>query len=167
MKYIMPALLAVGILLLCSCSAKEASVSKAKPLPENAVLVSFAWSQTAMSADESFWFAAGRPQWDTDAEGRFMNCEFCTADGEFVERRDAPLSDEQWAELERQIGMLSLLPYAAPDENILDASDSQIDIAWSDGEGKVKNRYSGSDADAFYDFLCEFASQTQSTEICN
>ncbi len=167
MKYVLPALLTAGILLLCGCSAKEAPASKAEPLPENTVLVSFAWSQTAMSADESFWFAAGKPQWDTDAEGRFLNCEFRAADGEFVERRDAPLSDEQWAELEKQIRTLSLLPYAAPDENMLDASDSQIDIAWSNGEETVKTRYAGGDEDAFYDFLCEFALQTQSTEIYN
>lgn len=166
MKYVLPVLLTASIMLLCGCSAKEAPVSTAEPLPENAALVSFAWSQTAMSADESFWFAAGKPQWNTDAEGRFLNCEFRTAEGEFVERRDALLSDEQWAELEKQIRMLSLLPYAAPDENMLDATDSQIDIAWSNGGETVKNRYAGNNADAFYDFLCEFAMQTQSTE-CN
>lgn len=167
MKYVLPALLTAGILLLCSCSAKNPPASAAETLPANAALISFAWSQTAMSADESFWFAAGKPQWNADAEGRFLNCEFRATDGEFVERCDAPLSDEQWAELERQIRTLSLLPYTAPDENTLDATDSQIDIAWSDGEGTVKTRYAGSDADAFYDFLCEFTIQTQSTEIYN
>ena len=132
-------------------------------VPENAVLKEVSWSQTAMSADECFWFTAGRPQWDTEADGRFLNCEFRAEDGGFVERRDAPLSDAQWTELESLIHTLALLPYTPPDENLLDAANSEITLTWKNGGETVKKRYAGSNADTLYALLLELAARTQST----
>lgn len=95
MKYALSVLLAASLLLCCGCTAKQPQT-----IPETAVLIEVSWMRTTSSADDGFWFTAGRPQWDTEAEGHFLNCEYRAADGELIERRDAPISDAQWAGLE-------------------------------------------------------------------
>ena len=118
-------------------------------------------TRTTSLADGSFWFTAGRPQWDTEADGHFLNCEYRAENGDFVERRDAPLTDMQWAELEALVRALDLAPYEALDENLLDAPNGDVTITWTDGGEKIKCRYAIEGADALDAFLRELAVQTQ------
>lgn len=136
--------------------------SESKPeVPETAVLLEVSMTRTTSSADDSFWFTAGRPQWDTEADGHFLNCEYRAENGEFAQRRDAPLTDMQWAELEALVRALDLAPYEAPDENLLDAPNGDVTITWTDGGEKIKCRYVTEGADALNEFLRELAAQTQ------
>ena len=130
-------------------------------VPETAVLLEVSMTRTTSSADDSFWFTAGRPQWDTEADGHFLNCEYRAENGNFVERRDAPLTDVQWTELETLVRALDLAPYEAPDENLLDASNSDVTITWTDSGEKIKCRYATAGADALNAFLHELAAGTQ------
>ena len=136
----------------------------AQSVSEEASLRSISWSQTAMSADECFWFSLGSHQWDEEAEGRFLNCEFRGENGEFIRRRDAQLSDAQWTELENMARTLDLPPYTPADEHLLDAPDSEITVTWEAGDEILKYRYSTEGADALYELLCRVAPQTQSAE---
>ena len=136
--------------------------SESKPeVPETAVLLEVSMTRTTSSADDSFWFTAGRPQWDTEADGHFLNCEYRAENGNFVERRDATLEDTQWAELETLVRALDLAPYEAPDENLLDAPNRDVTITWTDSGEKIKCRYALDGADALDAFLHELAVQTQ------
>lgn len=156
MKYALSVLLAASLLLCCGCTAKQPQT-----IPETAVLIEVSWMRTTSSADDGFWFTAGRPQWDTEAEGHFLNCEYRAADGELIERRDAPISDAQWAGLEALARGLDLAPYEASDEDLLDAPNSEVTVTWKDGEEKFKCRYAADGADALDTFLRELAVQAQ------
>ncbi len=160
MKHVLSALLAAGVLLLCGCAAK-APAPGAEAVPETAALLEVSWTKTSSSADSSFWFTAGRPQWGSDGEGHFLNCEYRAETGEFVERRDAKLKDAQWTELETLVRGLALAPYEAPDENLLDAPNGEVTITWTDGGGKIRCRYAPDGADALDTFLHGLAAQTQ------
>lgn len=138
------------------------SRAKREPeVPETAVLLEVSWMRTTSTADDSFWFTAGRPQWDTELEGHFLNCEYLGEDGKFIERRDAPLMDAQWIELETLVRDLNLAPYEAPGENLLDASNSEVTTTWTDGGEKIKCRYADDGADALDAFLRELEAQTR------
>ena len=118
-------------------------------------------TRTTSSADDSFWFTAGRPQWGSDGEGHFLNCEYRAETGEFVERRDAGIPEAQWAELETLVRGLALAPYETPDEALLDAPNSEVTITWTDGGEKIRCRYAAKGADALDAFLCELATGSQ------
>ena len=128
--------------------------SESKPeVPETAVLLEVSMTRTTSSADDSFWFTAGRPQWDTEADGHFLNCECRAETGEFIERRDAGIPEAQWAKLETLVRGLALAPYEAPDETLLDAPNSEVTITWTDGGEKIRCRYALDGADALDAFL--------------
>ena len=148
-------LLSAALTLLCGCAGGTPSV------PETAALLEVSWTRTTSSADGSFWFTAGRPQWETDAEGHFLNCEYRAENGETVERRDTPIPDAQWAELEKLVRSLDLAPYAAPDEHLLGAPDSEVTVTWTDGGEKLRCRYAAGGADALDAFLRALAYRTQ------
>ena len=136
--------------------------AESKPeVPETAVLLEVSMTRTTSSADDSFWFTAGRPQWDTEAGGHFLNCEYRAENGEFIERRDAPLTDTQWTQLEPLVRGLDLTPCEAPDEDLLDAPNGDVTITWADGSEKIKCRYALDAADALGAFLRELAAGTQ------
>lgn len=147
--------------LLCGCSGGKAAAPRTPSVPETAALLEVSWTRTTSSADGSFWFTAGRPQWEPDAEGHFLNCEYRAENGETVERRDAPIPDAQWAELEKLVRSLNLAPYEAPDEHLLDAPDSEVTVTWTDGGEKLRCRYAAGGADALDAFLRELAYRTQ------
>lgn len=158
MKHVLSVLLAVGALLCCGCSAKQPQVPT---VPETAVLLEVSMTRTTSSADDSFWFTAGRPQWDTEADGHFLNCECRAETGEFIERRDTGIPEAQWAKLETLVRGLALAPYEAPDETLLDAPNSEVTITWTDGGEKIRCRYALDGADALDAFLRELAAGTQ------
>ena len=81
MKHVLSVLLAVGALLCCGCTAKQPQVPT---VPETALLLEVSMTRTTSSADDSFWFTAGRPQWGSDGEGHFLNCEYRAETGEFI-----------------------------------------------------------------------------------
>ena len=153
-----------GLFELRRGAANRESGAEAVPeVPEAAVLIEVSWTQTAMSADDCFWFTAGRPQWDTEADGLFLNCEFRTPDGGFAERRDAPLTDAQWAELEALVRLPGLVPYVPPDENLLDAPGGEITVTWEYGGEKLRQRYAPEGSEALGTFLRALAAHTQSS----
>ena len=57
---------------------------------------------------------------------------------------------------------LDLAPYEAPDEDLLDAPNSEVTVTWKDGEEKFKCRYAADGADALDGFLHALAAQTPS-----
>ena len=161
MRHILSALLSAGALLLCGCSGGGTPAPQTQAISEAAVLIEVSWIQTAPSADESFRLTAGRPQWEPDAEGHFLNCEFRAEDGEHVDRRDAPISDAQWAELEALLRSLVLAPYTAPDETVLDAANSEVTVTWAENGEKLRCRYAANGADALDTFLRGLSYRTQ------
>ena len=130
--------------------------------PEPPALRELAWSQTAMSSSEFFLFTLGRSQEDRQLEGHFLNCEFQSAEGEWIQRQDAPLSDGQWAELEALLRELTLSPYVPPDEGLLDAGDSRITVRWEGGGKPAEVHYGRNGAGPLYAYLCALAMQARS-----
>ena len=50
--------------------------------------------------------------------------------------------------METLVRGLALAPYEAPDENLLDAPNGEVNITWTDGGGKIRCRYAPDGADA-------------------
>lgn len=130
-----------------------------RPVPKTAKLYSFFWNQSSSNADACFMFSFGAAQWDTEAEGNYMNCEFWTEDGEFVEHRDVPVNEEQWSDLEAALHDLSLPPYEPPDPYLMDAANSCAEICWTENGDRFTNRCNGEYAHELYAFLITFIEQ--------
>lgn len=126
---------------------------------DTARLESFFWNQSHSNADECFVFSFGAAQWDTEAKGHYLNCEFRATDGEFIDHRDVPVTQEQWSELEKKLRELSLPPYVPPDPDLLDAADSCLEICWTENGNRFTNRYNGEYAHELHTFLMTFIGQ--------
>lgn len=124
--------------------------------PDKAKLYSFSWVRSDSNADRCFTISFGAAREDTAAEGHYLSCEFRAPDGEFVEYRDLPVTDERWNELDAALRGLSLPPYSPPDPHISDAADSCIEIRRTDGDRRFNDRRNGEYAHEFYAFLMEF-----------
>lgn len=128
-------------------------------ISDTARLYSFFWSQSHSNAYECFVFSFGATQWNTESDGHYLNCEFRTSDGEFIEHRDVPVSNEQWVELEDTLRGLSLPPYSPPDPNLTDAANSCVEICWTDDGNRFTNRCNGEYADKLRAFILTFIEQ--------
>lgn len=144
---------------LAARSASERTAANAPP--ENALLRSFAWTRSSTSADESFWFNLGPAQWDVEAAGPFLNCEFREEDGSLVKRQDAPLTGDQWTALAEALRALSLSPYTPPDESLLDGGGGEITVTWIVGGETIRCRYADGENEALYALLRALSMQSQ------
>lgn len=128
-------------------------------VPNTARLYSFFWSQSSENTDTCFVFSFGEAQWNTEAEGHYLNCEFRAPGGDFAEHRDVPVTEEQWSELEATLRELSLPPYAPPSPYLLDATDSCVELCWTENGDRFTNRCNGEYAHALHTFLVTFIGQ--------
>ena len=126
-------------------------------------LYSFDWCCSHSSASECFEFFFGKPHRKEDDGGHYMNARFYDYDigegenGDYAELFDVPISESQWGTLEKALFALSLPCYTAPDEHLLDATNSKIDILLLE-DGEISERhYNGEYAHEFRHFLQEFA----------
>ena len=99
-----------------------------------------------------------------------MNARFYDYDigegenGDYAELFDVPISESQWDTLEKTLFALSLPCYTAPDEHLLDATNSKIDILLLE-DGEISERhYNGEYAHEFWHFLKEFAKSVDCPE---
>lgn len=142
-----------------SAAEKRPGSAPAQAAPDTAKLTSFFWRQTSENADACFVFSLGKAQGDGKAEGHYLNCTFRTPDGETAEYGDVPVTEEQWRRLEGALRGLLLPPYQPPDPDILDASDSCVEICRTGTGGRLADRYDGEHAHELYAFLMTFLGQ--------
>ncbi len=135
------------------------SAAQLQAVPDTAELYSFFWNQSGENADACFTFSFGTAQEDGSANGHYLNCTFQTPDGEAVEQKDLPISEECWHELETALRPLSLPSYAPPDPNLLDAADSCVEICWAENGSRFTNRYNGEYAHELHAFLMTYIGQ--------
>ena len=135
-------------------------------IPETAELVSFHWHQNGMSYGDCFTFriyVAGQ-----DPPGPRLRCSY--TDMETYERIEIgdeledeacpPVSLERWAELSDFLRNAELPAYRAPDPNLLDATDSRIQVTWCDGDEQFTNCYDGTYAHDLLKLLQDIAGET-------
>ncbi len=137
----------------------SSSAAQLQAVSDRAELCSFFWNQSSENADGCFTFSFGAAQEDRAANGHYLNCTFQTPDGEAVEQKDLPISEECWRELETALRPLSLPPYTPPDPNLLDAADSCVEICWSENGSRFINRYNGEYAHELHAFLISCVGQ--------
>ena len=113
-------------------------------------LRSFFWRQLHTCADGCFVLSFDR---------RLLTCEFQTADGGEIRCEDAPVTAAQWQTLEALVRPLDLPPYAPPDENLLDAVDSQIRICWEEPGGCRTEQYQGNFCGSLFAALAVLAAE--------
>ena len=130
-----------------------------RAVPDTARLYSFFWRQSSENADACFAFSLGAAQESAEADGHYLNCTFRAPDGAFVEHRDVPVPEGRWRELEAALRRLALPPYAPPDPHLLDATDSRVEIGWTENGNRFTNRYSGEYAHELRTFLTTFIGQ--------
>ena len=123
------------------------------------LLYSFFWSLSHSNADECFVFSFGAAQWDTEVEGHFLNCEFRTLDGDYVEHRDVSVTEERWNELALMLRTISLPPYSPPDLYLLDAANSCVEISWVENGERFTDRFNGEYAHGLHELLVTFIGQ--------
>ena len=123
-------------------------------MPVTARLSSFFWRQSSENADAGFVIS-----FSATGEGRYLNGEFRTPDGEWAEYRDVPVTEAQWHELETALRGLTLPPYAPPDPYLMDATDSCVEIGWTENGARRTDRYNGEQAQALWAFVTAFIGQ--------
>ena len=135
----------------CRKKQPNPAAGKSRAVPERTPLRSFFWRQLHTCADSCFVLSFDR---------HLLTCEFQTADGEEIRCEDAPVTEAQWQRMEALVRPLDLPPYAPPDENLLDAVDSQICICWEEPGGRRTNlQYQGTFCGGLFAVLAALAAE--------
>ena len=131
---------------------------KTQTVTDTAKLYSFVWHQSAENTDACFMFSFDAAE-EAEAAGHYLSCTFRTPDGEAAEYTDVPVTDAQWHELETALHGLTLPPYAPPDPYLMDATDSCVEVCWTEGGNRFTNRYNGAYAHGLHAFLLTLIGQ--------
>ena len=119
-------------------------------IPDDAVLYSLNWGQSASNEYECFVFNLS-----CDEDGCYISEKYVVPENDrHIERKDVPLADEQWHSIERCFRECrhSPPPVRHCNEAIYDETDSCLSVCWktSDG-GSIPVKYDGRKEKA----LCE------------
>lgn len=139
-------------------SASDPEAVSARALPETAALVEFSWHQSAMSHDGCFDFWMKTTE--EDPETPYLYCSYTDPETrERVELGDEMFKNcptipyERWQELADFLRKAELAPYKAPDPNLLDATDSKLELTWSADGQKITESFDGRSADGLLELL--------------
>lgn len=156
----------------------ESESEEIREVSEMAELVEFFWYQNAMSYDSCFRFWIKTTE--QDLSDPRLYCEY--ADPETYERVEIgddstgfhwngmgteraageacpPVPLERWEELADFLRNTELPAYRALDPDLLDATDSEIQVTWRDGGEKFTNSYDGTSAHDLLKLLQDIAGE--------
>ncbi len=145
-----------------SASARETESAIARALPETAALVELSWHQSAMNHDECFDFCLKTTE--EDSEKPYLYCSY--TDPETRERielgdemfiykleRCPRIPHERWQELANYLRKAELAPCQSPDPELLDGTDSKLELTWSADGQQITETFDGRSADGLFKLL--------------
>lgn len=159
-------------------SASDPEQLSARSLPETASLVEFSWHQSAMSHDSCFDFWMKTTE--ENSEQPYLYCSYTDPetrerielgdemfiyrigrqkkDGDEVttetkDERCPRIPYERWQELSAFLKNAELAPYRSPDPNLLDATDSKLELTWSADGQQLTESFDGRSADGLLELL--------------
>ena len=119
-------------------------------VPDDAVLYSLNWGQSASNEYECFAFNLSH-----DEDGCYISGKYVVPENDrHIEREDVPLTDEQWHSIEQCLRECrhSLPPVRHDNEAIYDETGSTLSVCWKTaGGGSISVKYDGRSEKA----LCE------------
>ena len=156
----------------------EIESEEIREVSEMAELVEIFWYQSAMNYDGCFQFRIKTTE--QDLSDPRLYCEY--ADPETHERIEVgddsigfhwngmgtertageacpPVPLERWEELADFLRNTELPAYRAPDPDLLDATDSEIQVTWRDGDKQFTNNYNGTSAHDLLKLLQDIAGE--------
>ena len=129
-----------------------------RSIPETADLVEFSWHQSAMSHDGCFDFWMKTTE--EDPETPYLYCSYTDPEtrerielGDEMFKNCPTIPYERWQELADFLRKAELAPYKAPDPNLLDATDSKLELTWSADGQKITESFDGRSADSLLELL--------------
>lgn len=150
----------------------------ARALPETAALVEFSWHQSAMSHDDCFDFWMKTTE--ENPEQPYLYCSYTDpetrerielGDEMFIYRagrqkkagaavatetedeRCPKIPYERWQELSDFLQKAELAPYKDPDPNLLDGTDSKLELTWTADGQQITESFDGRSADGLLELL--------------
>lgn len=141
-----------------SASAADPEQASARTLPETAALVEFSWHQSAMSHDGCFDFWMKTTE--ENPEQPYLYCSYTDPEtrerielGDEMFKNCPTISYERWQELSAFLLKAELAPYQSPDPNLLDATDSKLELTWSANGQEISESFDGRSADGLLELL--------------
>ena len=143
-------------------SASVPEAVSARALPETAALVEFSWHQSAMNHDDCFDFWMKTT--DQDPEEPYLYCSYTNpktherielGDEMFIYKleRCPRIPHERWQELANYLRKAELAPYQSPDPQLLDGTDSKLELTWSADGQQLTESFDGRSADGLFELL--------------
>ena len=145
-----------------SAAARETESAIARALPKTAALMEFSWHQSAMNHDDCFDFWMKTT--DQDPEQPYLYCSYTNPETcERIELGDAMfiyklercprIPHERWQELANYLRKAELAPYRSPDPQLLDGTDSKLELIWSADGQQITETFDGRSADGLFELL--------------
>lgn len=120
--------------------------------------------------DEMYIYRAGRQKKDgaggeTEAESKLESAAVSESEGQLEAEKESGANEEtedtrcpkipheRWLELAAFLKNAELTPYKDPDPNLLDATDSKLELTWSTDGQKIRESFDGRSADGLLELL--------------
>lgn len=120
--------------------------------------------------DEMYIYRAGRQKKDgaggeTEAESKLESAAVSESEGQLEAEKESGANEEtedtrcpsipyeRWQELSAFLKNAELTPYKDPDPNLLDATDSKLELTWSADGQKITESFDGRSADSLLELL--------------
>ena len=143
-------------------SAREPKQAMTLALSKTAALVELSWHQSAMNHDECFDFCLKTTE--ENPEQPYLYCSY--TDPETRERielgdemfiykleRCPCIPHERWQELANYLRKAELAPYQSPNPELLDGTDSKLELTWSADGQQLTESFDGRSADGLLELL--------------
>ena len=142
--------------------AREPKQAMTLALSKTAALVELSWHQSAMNHDECFDFCLKTTE--ENPEQPYLYCSY--TDPETRERielgdemfiykleRCPRIPHERWQELANYLRKAELAPYQSPNPELLDGTDSKLELTWSADGQQLTESFDGRSADGLLELL--------------
>lgn len=120
--------------------------------------------------DEMYIYRAGRQKKDgaggeTEAESKLESAAVSESEGQLEAEKESGANEEtedtrcpkipheRWQELSAFLKNAELAPYRSPDPNLLDATDSKLELTWSADGQQLTESFDGRSADGLFELL--------------
>ena len=120
--------------------------------------------------DEMYIYRAGRQKKDgaggeTEAESKLESAAVSESEGQLEAEKESGANEEtedtrcpkipyeRWQELSAFLKNAELAPYRSPDPNLLDATDSKLELTWSADGQQLRESFDGRSADGLLELL--------------
>lgn len=120
--------------------------------------------------DEMYIYRAGRQKKDgaggeTEAESKLESAAVSESEGQLEAEKESGANEEtedtrcpkipheRWQELSAFLKNAELAPYRSPDPNLVDATDSKLELTWSADGQQLTESFDGRSADGLFELL--------------